>query len=312
MSRRLTVAAGQLGPIQPGEDRSGPVRRMIRLLEQARAAGAKTVTFPELALTTYFPRYELTDEEIDRYCETAMPGPATRPLFEAARELGVGFYLGYAEKAPDGRRFNSAVLVDDRGEIVGHYRKIHLPGSEAPAPGRPWQALEKRYFEVGDLGFPVWAALGARIGMCICNDRRWAESFRVMGLQSADLVLLGYCTPSHNPGGPEWETAELRMRQSLLSIQAGAYQNACFVVAAGKAGREDNCEYMAGSAIVSPTGEILAHAKTQHDELVVAEVDLDVRRFYAEGLLDLARHRRPEHYQAITRSGALPPPARPS
>jgi len=301
MTRTLTVAAGQLGPNQPGEDRSGPVERMMGLLREAKAVGAGHVAFPELALTTYFPRYDFQSEaELDRYFETTLPGPATQPLFDAARDLGVGFYLGYAEKTPDGRRFNSAVLVDDQGEIVARYRKIHLPGTEQPVAGLAWQALEKRYFTVGDLGFPVAASMGANLGLCICNDRRWAETFRVLGLAAADVVLLGYCTPAESPGAPAWNTPDLRLRQHRLSVQAGAYQNAAFVVAAGKAGVEDGCDYMAGSLIVSPTGEILAEARTNGDELVVAEIDLDVRRYYAKGLFDFARHRRPEHYGPIT------------
>ncbi|MET0293548.1 MAG: nitrilase-related carbon-nitrogen hydrolase [Phenylobacterium sp.] len=301
MADKLIVAAAQLGPNPREPDRERAVARMIALLEQAAAAGARLVTFPEMALTCYFPAYVIDDPaELDRYCEREMPGPATRPLFDAARRLGVGFYLGYAEKTPDGRRFNSAVLVDERGEVAGKYRKVHLPGYRKPQPDVPWQALEKRYFEVGDLGFPVFEVMGLRVGMCICNDRRWVETFRVMGLAGADLVLLGYNTPLNNPFGPDWETDELRMRQSLLCTQAGAYQNACYVVAAAKAGDEGGCPFMAGSAIASPTGEILALAATCGDELVLAEIDLAVRRFYAGGLFNFPKHRRPEHYGPIT------------
>ena len=89
------------------------------------------------------------------------------------------------------------------GRLVGKYRKIHLPGHAAHEPWRPFQHLGKRYFEVGNLGFGVWRAFGGLIGMCICNDRRWPETYRVMGLQGVEMILLGYNTPAHNPPAPE-------------------------------------------------------------------------------------------------------------
>ena len=95
------------------------------------------------------------------------------------------------------------------------------------------QHLEKRYFEVGDLGFPVVAApMGGldqvNMGLMICNDRRWPEAWRVLGLQSVELVMLGYNTPSINQDAEGFEAHHLRVFHSHLSVQAGAYQNACF------------------------------------------------------------------------------------
>src|SRR5690348_17333483 len=154
MSRKLTTAVAQLGPIHLADDRRSVVKRLIALLKEAHAAGARFVVFPELALTTFFPRWWMTDQaEIDAFFEREMPGPETRPLFDLARDLGVGFYLGYAELAVEAgqvRRFNTAVLVDPSGKRVGRYRKIHLPGHAEHLPNAPFQHLEKRYFNVGD------------------------------------------------------------------------------------------------------------------------------------------------------------------
>src|SRR5688572_22479915 len=106
MPRNLTIAAAQLGPIARSESRERAVARLIALMREARSRGADLVVFPELALTTFFPRWYLSSQtEIDAFFETEMPGPATRPLFETAAELDVGFYLGYAELTPEGRRF---------------------------------------------------------------------------------------------------------------------------------------------------------------------------------------------------------------
>jgi predicted amidohydrolase len=198
VSRILTVGAAQLGPIARAETRAEVVRRMVALLDRAKARGCRLVVFPELALTTFFPRWFMPDQaEVDIFFEREMPSAETRPLFEAARRHGIGFYLGYAELTPEGRRFNTSILVDEQGREVGKYRKVHLPGHAEHEPQRPWQHLEKRYFEVGDLGFPVWRMMGGAMGMCICNDRRWPETFRVMGLQGVELVMLGYNTPRH-------------------------------------------------------------------------------------------------------------------
>ena len=250
--RTLRVAAAQVGGIQPAETRNQVVERLLALLERAAGAGCRLAVFPELTLTTFFPRYFFEDASAaDGYFETAMPGPETQPLFDASRRLGVGFHLGYAELVREGgrvRRFNTAILVD-RGEILAKYRKIHLPGHSEHLPEAPFQHLEKRYFEVGDLGFPVWRAFDGIFGMCICNDRRWPETYRVLGLQGVEMILLGYNTPEVNIH--HREPAHLRMFHHRLSLQAGAYQNATWVVAAAKCGVEDGSRLIAGSAIVS-------------------------------------------------------------
>ena len=299
MSRSFVVAAAQLGPIAREEPRSSAVARMIELMREGRARGARLVVFPELALTTFFPRWYAEDEgEIDRWFERAMPSPETRPLFDAAVELGVGFHLGYAELTPEGRHFNSAILVDEGGRIVGKYRKIHLPGHRENEEWRPFQHLEKRYFEKGDLGFPVFDAFDGRVGMCICNDRRWPETWRMLGLGGAELVVLGYNTPLHYPPAPEHD--HLQHFHNALSLQAGAYQNGLWAVGTAKAGREEGCDLIGGSLIVAPTGEIVAQAHTAGDELVTARIDLNRCAEIRRNIFDFAQHREPGEYAAIT------------
>jgi N-carbamoyl-D-amino-acid hydrolase len=307
MSRILTVAAGQLGPIQRAHGRADVVRRMLVLLEQAAGNGVDLVVFPELALTTFFPRWYMADEaELDGFFEREMPSRETAPLFEAAKARGIAFYLGYAELTPEGRRFNTAILVDKAGDIVGKYRKIHLPGHDQHEPWRAFQHLEKRYFEVGDLGWPVWRTMGGHIGMAICNDRRWPETYRVMGLKDVELVLIGYNTPRHNPPAPDHD--RLSEFHNQLSMQAGAYANATWVVGTAKCGVEEGCEMIGNSSIIAPTGEVVGQAVTQDDELVVARVDLDLGRSYKASTFDFARHRQPDQYRLIVeRKGAKAP-----
>jgi predicted amidohydrolase len=308
MARRLTVAVAQLGPIHLADRRAAVVARLMALLREAHGRGASFVVFPELALTTFFPRWWMTDQaEIDRFFEREMPNPETQPLFDLAKELGVGFCLGYAEltrEAGQTRHYNTAILVERDGRIIGRYRKIHLPGHSEHLPQAPFQHLEKRYFDVGNEGFRVWRAFDAVVGMCICNDRRWPETWRVMGLQGVEIVALGYNTPLENIHHREPE--HLRMFHHLLSLQAGAYQNAAWVLAAAKCGAEDGFLMIAGSAIVAPTGEIAARSLGTDDEVIVARIDLELGQYLRRTIFDFARHRRIEHYRLIAeRTGAV-------
>jgi len=311
MSRILTVGAAQLGPIARNETRTQVVSRMLGLMTEAARHGCDLIVFPELALTTFFPRWYMPDQaEVDSFFELEMPGPETRPLFEAARDLKLGFCLGYAELTEEEgrtRHFNTSILVDKTGAIVGKYRKIHLPGHAEHEPWRRFQHLEKRYFETGNLGFPVFRAFGGILGMAICNDRRWPESYRVMGLQDVEMVLIGYNTPVHNPPAPEHD--DLSHFHNQLVMQSGAYQNGTWVVGVAKAGLEEGIEQIGNSIIVAPSGEIIGKCTTLGDELAIARCDLDLGKSYKNSVFNFARHREPQAYGMIVeRKGAVPPP----
>jgi N-carbamoyl-D-amino-acid hydrolase len=311
MARYLTIAAAQSGPISRTTPRAEVVARLIEQMREARGRGCGLIVFTECALTAFFPHWWIDDEaELDAWFETEMPGPVTQPLFDEARRLGIGFCLGYAELVVEvgvKHRFNSSILVGPDGAIVGKYRKIHLPGYAERHPHHPFQNLEKRFFEVGDLGFPAWRAFGGIVGMCICNDRRWVESYRELALQGAELILIGYNTPDHIPDHPELD--HLCDFHHMLSMQAGAYQNGCWVVGVAKAGVEEGVSQIGQTAIIAPSGEIVARSATLGDELVVCRCDLDLVKPYKEMLFDFAKHRRIEHYRRIaTQTGAVLPP----
>ena len=306
--REIVIGAAQMGPIQRADSREAVVARMTALLEQAKSAGCTLVVFPELCLTTFFPRWYIEDPaEVDTWFETEMPNAATRPLFDRARNYGIAISLGYAELTPDGHHFNTQILTDTSANIVGKYRKIHLPGHDEFDPERSFQHLEKRYFEPGDLGFPVFRNMDAWMGMLICNDRRWPEAYRELGLQGVELIMLGYNTPSGNSQNAA-ESAELRSFHSDLSVQAGAYQNSAWVVAVAKAGDEDGHPLNGGSVIVSPDGIIMQKAQTLGDELLVHACDMDATKFGKATVFDFKRHRRIEHYGRIaSQTGVIYP-----
>lgn len=256
------------------------------------------MVFGELALTPFFPHWLSEGDELDQYYESEIPNSSVIRLFDRARDLTVAFTIGYAERDPNGRRFNSSVFVDPSGDIIGRFRKVHLPGYFEPRPDDPFENLEKRYFEPGDLGFSVWNALGGRVGMCICNDRRWPETYRVMGLQGVELITLGYNTPMSYPAMSEADY--LTPFHNHLVMQANAYANGTWVAAAARGGTEEGVSQLAQSCIIAPSGEIVAMAAESEDEVLFHEIDLDACNIYKKFIFNMRAHRRPDQYGLIT------------
>ena len=310
MSRHMKIAAAQLGPIHLADTRVAVVERLIALMREAHGQGARFVVFPELALTTFFPRWWMEEQaEVDRrFFESAMPSPVTQPLFDEGRRLGVGYYIGYGELTQGGNHFNTSILVGPDGTIVGKYRKVHLPGHADHKPQAAFQHLEKKYFEVGDLGFRVWRFMDTIAGMLICNDRRWPEAFRVLALQGAEVVALGFNTPTENLHYAE--PPALRVHHHLIMAQAMAFQNATWLIETAKCGAEDGFRMFGHSVIVAPTGEIAAKTTTEDDEVICFNCDIDLAQNLKQTMFNFAAHRRPEHYRMIVeRVGAEVTPA---
>jgi predicted amidohydrolase len=295
------LAACQTGPVARAATRAETIGRLVHLLETAAAAGAELAVFPEMALSTFFPRWALAPDEIEVFYETQLPGPTTQPLFDAARRLKVGFALGYAEITEEQgrrRRFNSMALVGADGVLIGRYRKMHIPGTETAEAGATAH-LERRYFEPGNLGFPVFVYRGVRVGLSLCNDRRWPETYRMLCLNGAQVVLIGYNTPVVLEEAPA--LAHLRMFHNHLPMQAGAYQNTVWIAAAAKAGMEDGQALIGGSCIIAPTGEITALAASIDDEVILHRADLALIAACRRVNFDFARYRRPDEYELIAR-----------
>lgn len=304
-TRIVNIGAAQLGPIQKSDSRRVVVERLIALMRQAAQRGCDVVVFPELALTTFFPRWFVDDlSQADHWYERSMPSAETQPLFDAAKSLGIGFSLGYAEiTEPDQagviHRYNTQILVDKVGSIVARYHKVHIPGHATHEPDRPFQHAERYYFEPGSEGFGVWKVFGGLFGLMTCNDRRWPESYREMGLQGVEMILCGYNTPIHYVPDPSQDI--LQGFHNSLVMQAGAYQNGTWVVGVAKAGVEEGVDSLGQTCIIAPSGQIIAQTLTTADELIVASCDLEWCRRYKETLFDFEKYRRPEVYQRITK-----------
>ena len=309
MNRVLQVAAAQMGPVERDHSRADVVERLLLMLRSAHGRGAQLVVFPELALTTFFPRWWTDDQaDIDAWYEREMPGPVTAPLFDEAARLGVGFCLGYAELTNDGHHYNTQIMVERDGRVVAKYRKVHIPGHEQHEPWRPFQHLERHYFESGPDGFGVWRAFGGIVGMATCNDRRWPETYRVMGLQGVELITIGYNTPIHYAPDPGQNA--LQLFHNDLCLASGAYQNGTWVVGVAKGGTEEGVESLCQSAIFAPSGQVVARALTTGDEVIVAACDLDMCLNFKHTLFQMDRYREPQHYGIITAQKGVVEPAR--
>jgi N-carbamoyl-D-amino-acid hydrolase len=280
MPRFVKVAAAQMGPNQDGTPREAIVERMLALLDGAVREGVELIVYPEMALTTYFPKKVRRD--FDQFFETEVPPKALEPLLRRAAETRVAVHVGFCEKA-DGNYFNTALLTDRDGRLCGTFRKIHLPGTKVPDGFA--QVHEPYYFAHGDTGYRVFDAVGARVGIAICQDRRYPESYRALALQGAELILIGYNTP----------ISPLALDLNELCMRAGAYANLAFVVGVAKAGVEDGVELIGGSCIIDPQGQVLAKAATTGDELIVARLDLDQMKPLRKRWNFLGR-RQPQHY----------------
>lgn len=291
--------------------------------------------FPRHLITDLDELEKYFEQEVDGDPAKA---PNMKPLFDKAREYGMDLSIGYAECADASvekhEHYNANVYYSAAvDKVIAKYRKIHLPGTVEPYE-RPdaTNQLEKRYFKPGNLGFKAFRAPGLVespmtkasgksanekdtlgrgdpiVGMMICNDRRWAEAWRPYGLQGAELVLCGYNTTAWAPEllgtNPKIKTKEMAKNEALfhnrLSIQHGSYTNACWSINVAKCGLEDGkYPLIGGSCIVDPDGEIVIEAKTEEDELLVWDCDLDFCKRGKGKVFAFERHRRVEHYNIL-------------
>jgi predicted amidohydrolase len=192
-------------------------------------------------------------------------------ISDAVKRAGIVLSLPLAEVDKEAM-FNSLAILNSDGSRVGTFRKMHIPGQPEPKEDGSFTIMEKRYFAPGDLGFGAFDTAVGKVGGLICYDRRFPESYRSVAQAGAEIICVGYNTPV-SPGSGRSKAQGRRM--SELALRAGAYFTASYVLAAGKAGKEGGVAYIGGSFIADPDGEIIARAKTEGDEIVLAEVDLE-------------------------------------
>lgn len=277
------VAAVQTGPCTDLIEQN--VDRAVDLVEVAVTKGAQIVVLPELFSTLFFPVGIVDNAE--RFFEP-IPGPTTGRLCQIAQTQRCAIVAGIGERTTAGRYYNSVVVVDSKGVVVGIYRKTHLPLQLTP-PERV--TYEAHYFSRGDLGLPVFDVDGLKLGVLICYDRHFPEAFRTLALRGAEMIVLPTGARTWNSG---WRSG---IWEALLRTRA--YENGTFIVAADKAGEEEGTQYLGDSMIVSPVGgTILARsAPGALDDIVIAKCDLSEARDFRRSV-PFFRDFRPEIYSS--------------
>jgi len=253
-------------------DKEHNFSRMKEYAEKAREQGADLIIFPELSLTGYVCR--------DLYYELAelIPGPTTHRMVDLARSLGIYIIYGMVERSSASASilYNTAVLVGPEG-LVGKYRKMHLPTHSV--------FEEKRYFRPG-YDAPVYETDVGRIGMMICYDIFFPEVARLLRIRGAELLV---CI-SASPG----------VRRHFFEgfTVARAMENTAYLAYVNLVGIEDGLQFWGGSRLVSPTGSVIAQAKYDEEDMVVAEVDYG-RAHRAGIFVPTLRDLRPELYDML-------------
>jgi N-carbamoylputrescine amidase len=247
--------------------------RTEALLHQARAQGAEIACLQECFNTWFFA------QRIDPASQAlAEPedGPSVTRMRAAAKRLGLHIVVPYYEKAMAGELYNTTVLVDDAGEIVGRYRKHHLPMSS--------HFNEKFYFRPGNTGFPVFQTRIGRVGIMICYDRHFPEAARALGLAGAEVVFVPTATTTRGFSRSVWEP----------ELRGHAIANGYWVVGVNRVGTEFESSYYGASVAVDPIGQIHAQCGDAEEVLVTdlpRERVEEVRRVWP-----FYRDRRPDAY----------------
>ena len=283
MSRKLRVAALQAAF---GDDIRTNIKTVERLIRAAAKDGAEVILPPELFQGPYFCKREET-----RWFAEAHPykdHPVVTALSPLAKELGVVLPLSIFEKAGQ-EYFNSLVMVDADGAIMGLYRKSHIPDG----PGYE----EKFYFKPGDTGFKVWATKVGRLGVGICWDQWFPEAARAMMLAGAEILFYPTAIGSE-PENPALDT-QPRWRRAMVGHSVS---NVVPVVAANRIGDEGGQVFYGSSFISNEGGDFLAEMNRTDEGFIAATLDLDQIAELRAGW-GFFRDRRPELYGALTGRG---------
>ena len=268
------------------------LKQTLALAEQAAKRGAQIICTQELCGSQYFCQSE--DHANFRLAEP-IPGPSTRAFQRLAKKYQVVIVASLFEKRAAGLYHNTAVIIDADGKLLGRYRKMHIPDDPL--------YYEKFYFTPGDTGFRAWATKYGRMGVLICWDQWYPEAARLTALRGAEILF--------DPAAIGWHPQEKRVHGASqhgawqISHQGHAVANGCFVAAVNRIGLEtpvggDGLEFWGQSFVAGTSGQILARASVDREEILLVPVDLaqvDVTRTHWPFLRD----RRIDAYGDLTK-----------
>jgi N-carbamoylputrescine amidase len=273
-----------------GQEPDANLAHALDSIGDAAKNGAQIVCLPELFRSQYFCQ----SEDYNNFSlAESIPGPSTDALTKLAREKSIVIVASLFEKRAAGVYHNTAVVIDAGGNILGKYRKMHIPDDPS--------YYEKFYFTPGDLGFQSWKTARGNLGVCVCWDQWYPEAARLTALRGAEILFYPTAIGWHPREKKKYGAAHFSAWQTMQRSHAIA--NGCFVAAANRVGHEapaggDGIEFWGQSFICAPSGEILAQGSVDREEIVSAEVEwkrVDQHRTHWPFLRD----RRVDAYEGI-------------
>lgn len=259
-------------------------KKTVEKIKGAASKGAQIVCLQELYRTKYFPQEEKKD--VHELAET-VPGESTRVFSELAKRKKIVIIAPLFEKAANGKYYNSAVVIDADGQILGSYRKMHIP--EDPL------FYEKDYFEAGDQGYCVHKTQYARVGVLICYDQWFPEAARINTLKGAEIIFyptaIGSVEGSDSTDG-DWHDAWKTIQR------AHAIANGVHVAAVNRVGEEGELQFWGGSFVCDSFGKVLGEASYTKEETLVVKVNLGKNKQIQEGW-GFLKNRRPDTYNSL-------------
>ena len=269
----MTKARIALIQMQCGPEPEKNFSRAVAFIRDAANQGAQIVCLPEIFRSQYFCQ---TEDHANFALAEEIPGRSTGALEELARELGIVIIASLFEKRRAGLYHNTAVVLDADGKMLGKYRKMHIPDDPL--------YHEKFYFAPGDLGFQAWQTARGKIGVCVCWDQWYPEAARLTALRGAEIIFYPTAIGWHPAEKKEFGAAQHSAWETIQRSHAIA--NGCYVAAANRIGHERlahgaGIEFWGQSFVAAPSGEIIAKASVDREEILTAEIDWE----------DVDRHR---------------------
>lgn len=263
MSNKLIVAAAQTGPVFT-EEPEAMLPAAVKMMEEAANRNVQIVTFSELFMTPFFPN--TLRQDFDHFF-TAPDGALMGKLRELSKKHGIATIWPFGERTAGNGYFNSALACDERGEVLGIYRKTHIPAYFPDEKEGGTGSYERLYFGPGP-ALPVFQWRGIKFGIQICYDRLFPEPSRVLAIKGAEIIFMPICYSTYS---------DPKHRSTIwdVPLRSRAYENGVYVVAANRVGQEGRRSHLGRSMIVDPTGAIAKEASNDKEELLVAEIDLD-------------------------------------
>ncbi|MCH2410119.1 carbon-nitrogen hydrolase [Myxococcota bacterium] len=270
-----------------GESPKENLRDAKEAVITAADSGAQLICLQELFSSRYFCQ---TEDSRNFEAAEEIPGPITSEFSELACLLGVDLVVPIFERRSAGLYHNSAVILDRRGEIVSHYRKMHIPDDP--------HYYEKYYFSPGDLGYPTAELKDANVGTLICWDQWFPEAARLSALGGAEVLVFPTAIGWHE--NEENDVAEREIDAWMTIQRSHAIANGVFVIAVNRVGKEGSIRFWGSSFVADPTGTVVAQASDKEEAVLIVDCDLrqveEVRREWP-----FLRDRRIDSYHEIYR-----------